>query len=121
MKKTKEKTIQNVAEDIQNQLETKTRLDGTRYVCQKEPSIDWITDICRDAHGDRMPSDDVYDVISETIDALAELEPDADEDDARDRLQEMEPPCYTSDLTRWLGSHNGNIDYLTQAGRVQAK
>jgi hypothetical protein len=112
---TTQKTIQSTAEEIQKQLETKTRPDGTRFICQKDLHIEWITDICRDAHGDRMPSDDVYNVISETVDALAELEPDADEDDARDRLQEIEPPVYTSDLTKWLASHNGNVYYLTQA------
>ena len=38
-----------------------------------------------------------------------------DRDQAIDALSEIEPDCYTSDLTSWLNSNSRNVYYLTEA------
>ena len=99
------------AQDMHSNLETATREDGSKYIRSVE-DIEWQRDIIFGAHLERMPCDDIYSRIEDILCNFTECE---DEDEARDRLYEMEPDCYTSDLTEWLASHNGNVYYLDEA------
>jgi len=111
------KTIQSVAQEILNNLEYKTRPDGSWY-CYQKNTIEWQQDIIYGAHLDRVPSDDIYDRIHSILCVITEADEDADIDDMYDIVREMsfeDVDCYTVDLTGWLASHNGNVYYLTQA------
>lgn len=101
-----------MAQEMFDNFEWKERKNGKKFYCQKEPRKEWITDICREAHGDRLPSDDIYEVIVEALERIAESE---DEDSAIDLIAEIEADVYTSNLTAWLNSNNYNVYYLTEA------
>jgi hypothetical protein len=111
---TKTMTIQSVAEEISKNLITGTRTDGKKYIYGKE-RIQWQTDIIHKAHLDRLPDDDIYDRIDTILSAWADMSQDADEDEAREVLDEIEPDIYTHDLTAWLHSDNRNVYYLEEA------
>lgn len=111
---TKQKTIKSVAQEMYDNFELKEREDKSKYYVTKE-SIQWQTDIIREAHLDRMPSDGIYDVIHTVICNLSDIDEDITEDDVRRIIYQMEADCYTSNLTKWLNSDNRNIYYLTQA------
>lgn len=108
------KTIQSVAQEILDNLVTKERTDGTKFIAP-ENTIEWQQDIIRNAHLDRMPSDDIYERIYNILDRLSGLDDEAGEDEARDVIYEIEPDCYTSDLANWLSDNNNNVYYLTEA------
>lgn len=111
----KQKSIQSVAQEILDNLETKTRQDGSQYIAPKD-TIEWQQDIIREAHLDRMPNDDTYERIYNILDKLAiDLDDDANEETAREMIYEIEPDVYTSDLTSWLNDNNNNVYYLTEA------
>ena len=101
-------TIQNVAQEMLDNLEWKKRTDGKEYVCQKV-MVQWQQDIYHKAHGDRLPDDYTYEFISEALSAIA----DSTEGNEDEAIQEIE--AYTSNLTEWLHSHNGNVYYMDQA------
>ena len=107
---TKQKTIQSVAQEMLDNLETKERKDGTKYICCKE-RIQWQTDIIIKAHEDRLPNDDIYSFIDDALCVLA----DSAEGNEQDAIMEIEPDVYTSNLTKWFNNHNGNVYYLTEA------
>ena len=108
------KTIQSVAQEILDNLVTKERADGTKFIAP-ENTIGWQQDIIRNAHLDRMPSDDIYERIYNILDRLSGLDDEAGEDEARDVIYEIEPDWYTSDLANWLSDNNNNVYYLTEA------
>ena len=108
------KTIQQIAAEMLDNLELKTRDDGSRFYAEKT-TIEWQQDIIRGAHLDRMPSDDIYERIYNILERLSELDEQADEDEARDTIYEIEPDCYTSDLTKWLHDNINNVYYLEEA------
>lgn len=110
---TEEKTISSVAKEMYDNMESKTRTNGDKYYCLIDYKVEWQTDIIREAHPDgRLPSDEVYEVITDTLELLKDVDT---EDEAQDRISEIEANVYTSALTKWLHSHNGNVYYLTQA------
>lgn len=72
-----------------------------------------MKEVCHKAHPDgRLPDDSVYEVIYETVNAIAEADP---EEDAQKEAINLEADVYTAQLTGWLAEHLGNVDYLTQA------
>ena len=73
-----------------------------------------ITELCHTAHSWNLPDDFIYSRIVEALDCLVEREPE-NEDNARERLEELEADIYTSDLTAWLNSSNNRVYYLTEA------
>jgi hypothetical protein len=105
------KTFKEVAQEIHSNMERATRDDGSKYYRMTE-DIEWQSDIVFAAHLDRMPCDDIYSRIEDILCNLTECE---DEDEARDRLCELEPDCYTSDLTEWLNNDVRNVYYLDDA------
>jgi len=107
-------TIASVASAMYDNMERGKRDDGSIYYSLKE-RIEWQSDIIHGAHLDRMPSDDIYERINDILSALADMDDDATEDEASDRMYEIETDVYTSDLTAWLHSDNRNVSYLEEA------
>ena len=103
-------TIQEVAQEMLDNMETRTRDNGRDYRVNGT-TIEWQKDIIHKAHGDKLPDDYVYVFIWEALCALAECEP-GDEDDA---ILQIEPDVYTSELTAWLNSRCDRVGYMTEA------
>jgi hypothetical protein len=82
----------------------------------KDHDNEEVKDLCFTAHnkGGMLPDDFIYSRIVEALDCLSEREPET-ENDAQERLYELEADIYTSDLTAWLNSSNTRVYYLTQA------
>src|SRR3990167_1410119 len=93
-------TIQSVAQEMLDNLETKTRQDGAEFKRNKK-EIEWQKDIIHKAHGDKLADDYVYEFVYDALCALTECEEGQEEE----RIYEMESDCYTSNLTAWLHSH----------------
>lgn len=91
-----------------NGLTTKTRDDGTKFVCQKDDAPDWLNDLCRDAHNDMMPDDFVYSVIEDALDAIIDADGDAED-------LFLEADSYTRDLLAWLSSNLKRVNYVDEA------
>ena len=68
---------------------------------------DWLTDLCREAHGDMFPDDWRYEFIE---DALTDLENDDDEAPDLDTLYP-----YTADRMNWLASNLNRPGYCDEA------
>lgn len=108
--KTKEKTIQGIAQEMLNNMEQKERTNGDKYYCNKK-QIEWQTKIIRKAHEEALPDDYKYEFINDALCALTDCTPGEEEE----AINEIEPDCYTSNLTGWLHSRNDRAYYLTQA------
>lgn len=106
----KTKTIADVVEEMYNNLDWSTRSNGDKYV-KPINTIEWQQDIIHQAHGDRLPNDDIYERIYDILSMLRECE---SEEDAQDRIYEIEADIYTFDLTKWLHNHIENVYYLTE-------
>jgi hypothetical protein len=104
------KTIQEVAAEMYKNMEQKERKDGSKYYCNIK-KIDWQKEIIHKAHGDALPDDYIYEFIN---DALAVLS-DCEEGNEEEAIYEMEPDCYTTNLTAWLHSSNNRVYYITEA------
>ena len=103
--------MQSVAKEMLDNLESKEREDKSCFWSMKE-IINWQSDIYHKAHDGSLPNDFTYDVIAEVLEIIADCK---NEEEAQDRIYEIEADVYTSDLTKWLGSDNNNIYYLTEA------
>jgi hypothetical protein len=99
-------TIQEKAAEISKMFVEKTRDDGSKF-WSTDSEDEAIRDMCHDAHGEMLPNDWKYRFIVDALDLIAEAD---DVDDVT-----IEPDVYTADLTAWLASHNGRIEYLTRA------
>jgi len=108
-------TVITLAKELQEYLTRSTREDDTTYVHLKDGYPQWMKDVIREAHGDRLPDDDVYERIEDIIDTLSDIDDDASEDEIQERIDGIEPDVYTSDLTEWLNARNDNVYYLTEA------
>jgi hypothetical protein len=103
---------------LSGQFETAKRNDGKEYLRLREDDkySQWMQDVIFAGHLDTMPNDESYLACQKIIDTIAELDASAFEDDeVLENLDEIEPSCYTSDLTSWLNSNNSYVYYLTEA------
>ena len=98
-------TIQEKAAEVSKTFVEKTRDDGSKFWSTDSEDAA-IRDMCHDAHGEMLPDDWKYRFIVDALDLIAEAE---DVDGVA-----IEPDIYTADLTAWLASHNGRVDYLTR-------
>jgi len=103
------------AQEMSEAFETRERDNGDKFRVLKNGSPEWMTEIVHTVHGDALPDDTIYRFIEMTVDAIADCDPDATEDDIQERLYEIEPDVYTSDLTEWLHARNDHVYYLTEA------
>jgi hypothetical protein len=104
-------SIQKLAADLSKALETKKRDNGQEFVSLKDGSPEWMTQVIRSAHGDKLPDDTVYSFIEKAADALANASEDAEPSDV---ILELEPDPYTAGLTAWLHARVDHVYYLTE-------
>lgn len=106
-------TWHDIATEVQRQMTTDTRDDGSTYVHFKDGAPEWMRDLAWAAHDDgaMLPDDYRYAFLEEVIDTLADADPDADPEEA---LYEIEPDVYTAGLTKWLNSRVDRVYYLTE-------
>jgi hypothetical protein len=104
-------SIQKLAEQLSGAFETKKRNDGNEFVSLKDGSPEWMTQVIRSAHGDKLPDDTTYAFIEKAADALAEMDEDAEPSDV---ISELEPDTYTADLTAWLNARPDQVYFLTE-------
>jgi hypothetical protein len=102
--------IKTLASLLSAALERKSRTNGDEFVCLKDGSPQWMTDVVRSVHGDKLPDDTTYSFISQCADALAE----SDSDEPSDAIYEIEPDTSTHDLTGWLHARNDHVYYLSE-------
>jgi hypothetical protein len=107
------KKLHELAGDLYDALETRKRNNGKEFICLKDGSPDWMTEVISTAHGDAMPDDTIYGIIERAAGALHDAEAE-DEDAAQEAIYELEPDCYTNDLTAWLHKRVDHVYYLTE-------
>lgn len=95
-------TVETLATAMAAAFETRTRTNGDSFVCLKDDSPEWMTDIVRAAHDGSLPDDWTYQAVRECVDLLAD---GADPDDTA-----PEPDVYTSELLKWAPGHVDLID-----------
>lgn len=71
-----------------------------------------LKDSVRKAHGDRLPSDWVFDKYHSILDAMLQYN---DIEDNQSEIVDGLVDVYTGNLTEWLNSNNNNVYYLTEA------
>lgn len=106
-------TIQELAKRLSEALTTDKRTSGAEFVHLKDGSPQWMTDVIRAVHGDKLPDDTVYRFIQESADALAEY--DADGTEPIEAIYEIQPSIYTHELTGWLHERADHVEYLNEA------
>jgi hypothetical protein len=104
-----ESTVKTLAEQLSAALETRTRDNGDKFVCLKDGSPEWMTDVIHAVHGDALPNDVTYRFIEKCADAIANADEDADLDEV---IYEIESDIYTTDLMEWART---NYEYCDQA------
>ena len=117
--------IREKAEQMDKLFITKQRDNGKSYICiDGNAGVDypqWMQDVIFAGHLDRMPNDESYGAIRDIISSIADLDGDTEWETASEVIEALrdnnsiEADCYTSDLTGWLHSNNGYVEYLTQA------
>ena len=113
------RTLATLATEILSEFGWGKRTDGTRYWSRNEfpKNDDWITDLCRDAHGDMFPDDWRYGFIHDALASVQEFD-ERSADDWLDEMHEAVDGCvdvYNSELCRWLGSHAYRSGYVDDA------
>lgn len=84
-----------------------------RVVVIADDSPEWVTDLCREAHGGMAPDDWRFEFISLALDAIAEND---NPDTARDSVTDPDARYpYTMDRLRWLASHLDRAGYCDEA------
>lgn len=84
------------------------RDNGEKFYHLRDGSPEWMTEVCRKAHGEMFPDDWRYQFISDAVDMLAESD---DWDDCR---SEIESDIYTGQLMAWLASRTDRFEYCDQ-------
>jgi len=117
--------IREKAEQMGKLFITKQRDNGKSYICidgqAGKDYPQWMQDVIFAGHLDRMPNDESYKAIRDIISSIAELDEGTEWKTASEVIEALrdnnsiEADCYTSDLTGWLHSNNGYVEYLTQA------
>lgn len=91
------------------------RPNGDKFIRTADDAPEWVHDLAMDAHGDMLPDDWRYRLISDALDVLAGMDETASEDDIFDRGREWEPSVYNATLLEWLGSNLWRIGYVDDA------
>lgn len=93
----------------------KTKEDGVYILSDNAPQS--LRDSVHKAHGDRLPDDWIYQKYFFILDALRgyDIEGMDDIDEQRAEIVDGLVDVYTTNLTAWLASHNGNIEYMIEA------
>ena len=102
-------TVQQLATEYAAMFEQRTPAggdeDAPKRWYMKDGAPQELTAIVYAGHSDMMPDDAKYEYVLHAFDIISELDEEADEDAFNERCGEIEPDCYTVELTRWLASH----------------
>lgn len=99
------RTARSLAEEMHEAMTQDTRADGSKFWHLKDGSPQWMTDAAHQAHGDFLPDDYRYEFIVEALSAFVETDDDANVDDMREAIDNIEADIYTFDLLKWLASN----------------
>ena len=108
--------LQKKIEYYLDQFETKKRGDED-IVVLKDNHDKALADSIHAAHGDRFPSDWIFEKYAEILSRLTEYDISSMDDVEEYRAEIIDScvDCYTSNLTTWLNEHPENVYYLTEA------
>lgn len=106
-------TIPELAKQLSDALVTDKRNNGEEFVHLADNSPQWMTDVIRAVHGDKLPDDTTYSFIERSANALAESDVTF-ADHACEVITEIEPDSYTHDLTAWLHARADHTYWLTE-------
>ena len=106
------KTVIDLAQEMSEAFETRTRDNGDSFRVLKDGSPKWMTGVIHEVHGEDLPDDTIYRMIEMAVDAMADCE---EVEEIVERIYEIEADVYTSDLTDWLNKRNDHVYYLTEA------
>lgn len=104
-------TPQETARAFHDAFEIRTRHNGRPFLCLKDGSPQWMTDIAQAAHGDMMPDDVRYSMIYRIA---SDLE-NAEDWEELHELIDGNVDVYTYRLTEWLASHVDRVGYCDTA------
>lgn len=111
------RTVPQLAHELYNRMETKTRTDGSEYVSVRNPAP-WMTDTIREAHGDMLPDDYRYAMIQSFLAELSSLDDD-DGEEAQDELiygwADAQASIHNMARFEWLASNLYRQFYCDEA------
>ena len=107
-------TIQSLAGELFDALETRTRNNGDEFTTLKDDAPAWMQPVVHATHGDKLPDDTVYQFIQDCAAAIHDRGGEEDEENAEEAIREMEPDPYTAGLTKWLAARVDHVYYLTE-------
>lgn len=105
-------SIPSLASDVRKCFILKKRDNGQEFYCVKDnidESMQWLSDLCYEAHADMLPDDHIYQAIVDALDAISEYD---SLDDARESL---EADVYLHALMSWVSSHIERIALVDDA------
>lgn len=103
-------TIQQLAAQMRDQFTSNTRDNGETFYHLLDGHPEWMTDVVREAHGNTLPDDTVYEFIRDAVYALAEADDDADTEELREAIYELEPEYRNYHLLQWAARWSEYID-----------
>lgn len=110
---TTETTIQTLATQMRDQFTSNTRTTGETFYHLIAGSPEWMTDVIHAAHGSTLPDDTIYELCRDCVYALAECDEDADADECREAISEIQPEYRTYQLFVWAAQWSEYIDQVT--------
>lgn len=107
-------TLVQLAKQMQDRFKVVVRDDNSSIWVLKDDAPEWMTDVMYEVHdaGASLPNDTVYDLAHDCVNAIAELDEDADEEEATDAINEIEPEYRTWQLFLWAAEWSEYIDEL---------
>jgi hypothetical protein len=110
-------TLSGMADYALKFFEQAERSNGDKFYRTKDQTPEWITDLIREAHGERFPDDWIYKAVVEVLNELSDSDYETveDADDVRSELVDGLVDVYTASLTAWLASDVRNVYYLGEA------
>ena len=108
-------SVVELAKQMAAAFEMLKRDNGQQFWTLKDDAPGWMTDIVHAAHT-RMPNDAEYDMLRDCVNALAECEPDSDDDDWTDAISEIEPEHRTYALYVYAYEFSGFVDEALSEG-----
>lgn len=111
-------TIQEQVQSYIDQFTTTKRNDETITIF-KDNTDEVLRDAVFAAHGDRLPTDWIFDKFVEILEAIRDYECENIDciEEHRSEMIDGIVDIYTSDLTEWLNSSNWNVGYIEEAQR----
>jgi hypothetical protein len=116
-------TLSAAAALLFSSLETASRDDGSSFLRLSSSAPSWGSAAIMVAHGEELPNDSRYALISSCLEALAEGSFD-NEEEANEALQDLSLdllPCWTEEILRWFStrcSRLSSCDDAMESGRV---